>query len=577
MEVQKTERPLAAGIGGVLSGTLTVVSALPLEEHQATKEGVFSFVLYYHKKDVDFTKSLYYRGIYSYLQCVKRGGRFSNWSVVVYTDKASVDILITTFPFEEYPMLVICVVDWPAFTDSKGLPNPEMLRTVRFQCVELFPRQICCIRDADTIFQGILGNCYAGLDQLTEFSVALEAWEQTFVDTWITTPLIQKPIVIGSDLDYRKIWHSNFPAPVPWRVEVDPTTHTRNNDTIRILSPFGMYAGFVNFSADKSTFQDLWTLCVQYLGERYTMVRGSFVNGYQRIISNKHSQAVVSGGIVGKDEKLLLFVIARLYFADCFFFPIQYNSENYAPGGRGYPPGGYIQTPNSKPNNDSNIRPTYYEIPRIKVCGGSSGLLNPEFIVFMIRDARDSKKTITTPNPLLIRDEMAEFYKKYESWKSRIDIPTFLTKMKNLEKTQYSMLKNPRSYGFYSIGTNYENFYNQKLNSPKKLQTLFETIPQANINRFAASEDLDEMFLQQVGLYNPEEEAEFQRQINAERQIIIDAQKEREKERLVRRAEERAREFARDPYRFRGGVHRKTRKHRRFTKKTRKIVTRKCS
>ena len=64
MEVQKTERPLAAGVGGVLSGTLTVVSALPLEEHQATKEGVFSFVLYYHKKDVDFTKSLYYRGIY---------------------------------------------------------------------------------------------------------------------------------------------------------------------------------------------------------------------------------------------------------------------------------------------------------------------------------------------------------------------------------------------------------------------------------------------------------------------------------------------------------------------------------
>ncbi|NBP59440.1 hypothetical protein EBU71_23360, partial [bacterium] len=321
---------------------------------------------------------------------MKRGGRFANWSVVVYTDKASIEVLQTAFPFETYPMLVLCIVDWPAFTDSNGLPSPEMLRCLRFQSAELFPTQICCIRDADTVFQSTLFACYSKPEEITEFSKALEQWEATFVDTWLGTELIQRPIVIGSDIAYSKDWHSNFPAPVPWRTPPFYSAfhrismfNTANSIKDVIRSPLGMFAGFVNFASDKSSFPDLWTQCVRYLGERYTMVRGGFENEYKRIISNKHSQGI-SGGIVGKDEKILIFVIARLYFDRCFFFPIQYNAEN----GDKIRPGGYIAqafTKNEHYNHypgyyislleQQNRKVQYHVVPPIKVCGRLSGML----------------------------------------------------------------------------------------------------------------------------------------------------------------------------------------------------------
>ena len=592
MEVLKTERPLAAGVGGELNGTLTIHSVLPLEEHQ-TKEGIFSFVLYYHRRDTLFTNSLYYKGILSYLECIKPTGRFKNWSVVVYTDKASVEALQVAFPFETYSMLVLCIVDWPAFTDSEGLPSPEMLRCLRFQSVELFPTQICCIRDADTLFQTALNLCYGGPKQISEFSKALEQWEKEFVDTWLKNVLIQKPIVIGMDLNYYKPWHSNFPAPVPWRIEAySMNLSNRNSREIvnqSISSPYGMFAGFVNFGANKSTFQDLWSHCIRYLGERYSMVRGGFENEYKRIISNKHSQRV-SGGIVGKDEKILIFCIARIYFDQCFFFPIQYNSEN---SGGFFKPGGYIakaftqnehkQKYGYSPLRFENENVQYHVIPPVTVCGFKSGMLNPAYIQFVLTGEKTSitpKKftveTMTHSIPEKFRYIMAEFYKQYEIWISTIDISTFLENMKRLEKAYFIKLKTPKSIGFENIS--YHNIYNRNLNLPAKLKNLFEKIPQANINRLAASEDLDDMFLQQVGPYTPAEEDEFKRRLDAERQVIIDAQKEKERERLARLEEEqKLRNKHWGNYRYKGGVHRKTRKHRRFTKKTRNVATRKRS
>lgn len=598
MAGQETKRPLGVSLGSDLNGTLTIYSVVPLEEFQATKEGIFSFVLYYHKKNEEFKYSLYYKGIYSYLECIKRGGRFSNWSVIIYTDSASIELLQTAFPFEDFPMLLLCVVDWPPFTDSRGLPSPEMLRTLRFQCAELFPSQICCIRDADTLFQGVLSHCPALDQELVEFIVALEAWEREFIDVWLEGKLIPNPIVIGSDLTYAKPWHSNFPAPVPWRVDVYQNNEPKKNI---IDSPLGMFAGFVNFAADKSAFPELWTYCVRYLGERYMMVRGGFENQYSRIISNKHSQSI-TGGIVGKDEKILIFVVAKLFFANCFIFPIQYiqdlsrDSYTNIPGGfvnntfpkikncKPYPKRSVVisdseensnnETSSAITNNEEspgvcNSNQIYrYTIPRIIICGYSSHMLNPEYILFMLKDARvfskgNSPNTITSSTvPVAIKNKFSNFYIKYDRWKTTLNIPTFLDKVKRIEKKHFIALKKPPSMmGWMGVGNNYNILmYNKRLNSPLRLEKLFDKMPDANLNRLVVSEDLDDMFLQQVGPYNPEEEESYRVKLKAERNLITNIQREKERVRVA--------EMGTAPRRF-GGVRCKTRKHHRFTKKKR--------
>ena len=559
MSLYSISVPLGGELPPDINGTIQVISTKPLEALQAELEGIFSFVLYFRNNPDYFSTSLYYAGILSYLQAVQQNPRFARWSVVIYTDTLTLPILQTAFPSSEFPQLVLCVVDWPVYTDSDGLPERNVFRCLRYQCAELFRNQICCIRDADTLFQRVITNCKEKSETLVEFSHSLGTWEQTFIDTWLGTDLIRKPIVIGSDTNYWKPWHSNFPQNIPLRYPIRSSRYMGTNAYV-IDAPNGVFAGFINFAADKSTFSDLWTRSVQYLLSRYSIVRGGFENNYERIISNKHAHRF-SGHVVGKDEKIILFVFIRYYIDQCFFFTIQYNNEN-SEDSHGNKPGGFVAEPfvkdekyNYYPNSisvygtESTIQ--YKVIPPIRVCNTLSGMLNPYYIEFILTVAKTSNSLNTDYIPGLsskntsmykkytisLHDDLEDVFRKfkgtYESWLTNLDLSNLKPYIQQASK-----------YGLQTAINTYTQYHNRNLNkyhrlnetSPNYIQHLFKKLRPEDADRLLESTDVDDLFLKPAGPYTKEEEARFAEQLAEERKTLINAQEKKKQNRIAEMA-----------------------------------------
>jgi hypothetical protein len=593
MALQTTTVPLGVELPPDVNGTIQVISTKPLEALRAELEGIFSFVLYFRNNPDFFSTSLYYAGILSYLQAVQQNPRFARWSVVVYTDASTLPILQSAFPSSTYPQLVLCVVDWPVYTDSDGLPERNVFRCLRYQCAELFPTQICCIRDADTLFQRVITNCKEKSETLAEFSHSLGTWEQTFIDTWLGTELIQKPIVIGTDYSYGKDWHSNVPQNFPLRASTSYLERWASKKMgLPFESPLGVFAGFVNFGPDKSTFRDIWTRSVQYLLSRFSMVRGGFENEYKRIVSNKHAQ-YLTGGIVGKDEKIILFVFLRFYIDHCFFFSIQYQLEN---GSSGTLPGGFVAEPFTKNEkyNLYDIPKSSYKlvghedptvqwklIPPISLCGVRSGMLNPAYIDFILRVAkiysksdtinyniktekRNTYTAYTVPLHIDLEQTFRSMKDKYESWLATVDISTL--KKYLLAKSKH-LLQSAIHYYFYYNGRPADFRYGLTETSPSYLEELYKKLRPVNASELMKATDIEDLFLNRVGPYTKEEEAHFAEQLEEERQTLLANQEKKKQNRL---AENINFQNTRAPWaagRFGFGGRHRTRKHRRHMKK----------
>ncbi len=553
MAYEIERRPLGIGLAPEIQGTITVLSTTPYERLVQTKGGTFVFVLYYRAKDFNFKNSMYYKGILSYLQIVQSHPRFSNWFVTVYTDTVTLGILQEAFRFSEFPNLVLCVVDWPYYTDSDGLPEASVFRTLRFQCVELFPSQICCIRDADTLFQRVLRYC----DDMTSFSSALGAWESHFVESWLHGDVLSKPIVLGTEISYGQQWHTNLPLKLALRAELYfnySFTLSGQKQQYAYTAPYGIFAGFVNFSANKRPYAALWTQCVEYLVARYSMVRSRFENQYRRQISNRRIKGL-TGAIEGKDERLMLFVVVPLYLKQCFFFTIQYLSENSTESYSSFPSVYVVES-----LNDSTTI-VKKDIPTIKVCGFSTALLNPYYIDCILHEAvvgpfwkpdleplpialdsnSNSNTNTNAVRELAFKNESMRlhdyfardfgfFVVAYASWLSRFD---------SAKLTEYlqSRLQNTVKaiQGKYKQNIKEVFGWHHNETSNIMLNTVFSQIPAQNLESIEALENL---FLQNAGLYSPEEEAAFQVRYEEEKKTIVNQQRKRKEKRLEQHAKD---------------------------------------
>jgi hypothetical protein len=89
---------------------------------------------------------------------------------------------------------------------------------------------------------------------------------------------------------------------------------------LKFEAPFGIYAGFTNFSATSP--RDIWALSVDYITARYSIVNRSTDPVIDNSIRGWQDRSIA----IGKDERILLFAIMPKYIDIIYFFWI-----NYAP------------------------------------------------------------------------------------------------------------------------------------------------------------------------------------------------------------------------------------------------------
>ncbi len=339
--VYTTTLPICVGIPDDKNGTLTLRTAEPYESLQDRLEGVFSVVLYVQTK-AQFLKSLYYKGIYHMLKILHvYKKRFNNWGLVLYTNRYTRRVLEEVFPLSKFPRLILVEVDWPMYTDSNGNVECSILRCLRFQVVDLFTDQLCLVRDADTLFPRLLKGTDPEDYQVT---AAIAVWEDHFINRWQTQIEESPLLVIGTHYleilgeTYLQNWHRNTPLALALPLEVidSPSIILKSRRDVSFggrgggTSLIGVFAGFVNFRNTRGAFHALWKLCVEYLQERFFMVRIPMRDpkwGGYRVISDYYSNEYY-GATVGKDEKCILFVISRYYLDTIYYFDLHYFTEN---------------------------------------------------------------------------------------------------------------------------------------------------------------------------------------------------------------------------------------------------------
>jgi hypothetical protein len=570
--------PLCEGIPPEKNGVLEVYSIEPLESLRARLEGVFSVVLYYSSKQTaykkqleDFKKTPYYKGVLHMLRIVHReGGPFRNWGFVLYTDAGTINFLQSVFPFSQFPKLCLILVNWPFYSNSAGFIDTSILRCLRFQVMDLFPNQICLIRDADTLFQRVLSKTVSSDENVTN---AIEAWEAHFVQRWRSLGP-SPPLIIGTSILYKKEWHVNTPLALAFPLDVGSKfipygTFLKQEDVMYGAEYgsklFGVLAGFVNVAADKSTLQGIWPRCVEYLQTRFFMARFPYKYKYKRYISNSFSYKYY-GAQVGKDEKCILFVMCRYYLPSIYFYDIHYSAETGL--GRTMEYFTYLVegTRNSKSSwntkrrgysNDNTVtRELELEtVPLIEITPSpkvESHLLNPASIDMVFDRAMATpythdfmggipllKTEPVYPLHMFYHQKMAEAMAAYEQWLVTTD-----------HRAIYETLK-------------------QQLKQ-------FATSPDAQGVAKDINTTTDDLFLQSAGIYSVSEETFFSEKYKANKVI--------KNEETARKASaELAAQLAAAPGGVpeaevapKGGYHRKTRKCRRFIRK-RNAATRRRS
>lgn len=563
--------PLCEGIDEEKNGNLKVQSVESLENLRKRLEGVFSVVIYYQSKQKTFTKqeqefksTPYYKGILHMLRIVHReGGPFANWGLVLYTNLKTNDFLQAIFPFSEFPKLCLVLVDWPFYNDSTNSVDTSILRCLRFQVLDLFPNQICLIRDADTLFQRVLDKTLPSNEEVTN---QIEAWEAHFVKRWLGMAP-SPPMVMGTSITYHKEWHTNTPLALAFPFDVNQSIISRDTfllkqnvtyginqsfyfSSISTEPIFGVYAGFVNVTADKSMLADLWRQCVTYLQSRFFMARYPFQHKYKRFISNSFSYKYY-GAQVGKDEKCMLFVMCRYYLPAIYFYDINYNAETAL--GRTMEHFYYLIESTKPIQNRFTARQRGYsnenitmrklvpfKVPTIETHDGTqSHLLNPESIDVVL------DKAVATMNT-------ASFQRSIDLDKTTEVLPLHEFYHRNMRRAM-------DQYERWLATTDHKAIY-------ETLKQQLKTFSKTNQARFIAP-DLnsasDDLFLQSAGIFSLSDEEMF-----AEKYKINKAEKNAEKARQA--SAELAAQLAMAP---KGGYHRTLKRRIRQIKHTRKHKT----
>jgi len=369
----KVSRPLCSKFPE--QGSITFTSN---ERDIDSYDGLFSFAFYAHSvRDFDVYAlnsvkgSKYGRGLKAYCEFINTNPFFEKWGIIIYVDEWTYEVL--NF-LKLYPKVIIAIVKWNQFTvttDKK--PNKiegTVFRTLRFQALEAFPRSTICVRDADTIFN---------TGEVTEKDTEnIGNWEKQFIEMWYAEG---SPILLGVFLNYLKMWHTDFPFIFPLKradttgkkrfnntepifgdnltadmiraeiakfermVQADPESvfvdtlvsaikdakkqleelekkegkfnNNTKNTGLYFRSPAGVLAGFTNFTNKRPT--DIWLYSFDYIALHYKL--------YNSPSGKKISNLAFWINEVGKDERILIFIMLVKYWNITYFLPIAYGNK----------------------------------------------------------------------------------------------------------------------------------------------------------------------------------------------------------------------------------------------------------
>lgn len=283
--------------------------------------GYFSFTLYYRGNIDSFKKSKYYVGLNMYKRIIEDSPFFSNIGMIIYTDIRTVDMLRELYGGS--PKIIIAVVRWPEFELAEGEVNTGVLRCARYNAIAQFPDRWICVRDADTLFTEYYEDVFD--ESIWEL---MGSWEEAFIRRWLS--MDPQKIVIGANANYIMNWHTNMPFKnrLKFWFENEKQSFFVKQHTLKkrlkrnygddanlpyFSPPLGLYAGFVNFPAG---YSEIWTKCVEFLRSRYF-----FTNSAGERHNNSRSMLIPP---IGKDERLLLYVIVPEYIDSIYFYNIQY-------------------------------------------------------------------------------------------------------------------------------------------------------------------------------------------------------------------------------------------------------------
>lgn len=288
--------------------------------------GIFSFVLYYYKSKEEFIKSPYYIGLFIYAEIIHRNIFFNDYHMVIYTDQETFSILSELFCV--YPKVILAIVYWKKYSIKDKIEG-SILRCLRYHALDAFPNSIILIRDADTLFiteisslahvysSGVKGINKDGTEIIDYIDFLIDKigiWEEKFIKLW---KIKENPILLGVSLDYLAHWHSELPLIYPIKKSNRYEKQRFNNyekeyeNKLYLISPFGIFAGFVNFM--KYRPNDIWLYMYDYIYSHY------------KLCGNKISNHYIWINTIGKDERLLIFIVIVKYWSLCFFLSIDYD------------------------------------------------------------------------------------------------------------------------------------------------------------------------------------------------------------------------------------------------------------
>jgi hypothetical protein len=236
-KIQEMDIPILKGLSPVKNGNIHVMGQ---NIEGKGWDNVFSFIYYYKRMadNLDFNETVYYNGLLTYVQMI-HGAEFSytpstkegNGGVnggkpaveqkaklpgkngmIIYTNWPTLELLAREFNIEEYPNLIYAVPEWPYYSNEEHVLTSDILRTMRYHAVDLFPTLNVHMRDADTLFTAFL---YSDGWDWARFQYLTTAWETSYLTNFIPEmEKSEKQIVIGASTRYSAFYHSNIPYPV---------------------------------------------------------------------------------------------------------------------------------------------------------------------------------------------------------------------------------------------------------------------------------------------------------------------------------------------------------------------------
>ncbi len=306
------------------------------------KEHIFSFVFYYTTKGyLPMEKTEYFQGLQAYIEMVHDSVHAPYFALIVYTNTLTAKLFQNFFPLERYPNLILAIPEWPLYTTHAGDLDSSVLRTMRYQAVEAFPYANVHMRDADTLFVSVLYKLSP-----KEFYELVRDWEDTYLRGFLAkVEALGKQIVLGTHAGYKfSYFHKNLIYPVDFTFPLNIYGNSGyttfpvvpKNSAFNPKFPYEKYkvtferkymygydeknknqavlAGFSTILKNRSRIENFWTICVEYMVQRYRMTRNSISNEF-------HTKSIYT---IGKDERMLIYGIIPRFFDKIFFMEINY-------------------------------------------------------------------------------------------------------------------------------------------------------------------------------------------------------------------------------------------------------------